>query len=403
MRWTARRLWPGAVVLAAGCANLATPTFSTPQAIPAELPATVRALPVLDATELPAATTPAPPANYYQLTADHCRDLAYRNSSLANLIESSTLVHTGYCATSQSQTCADLLRYNTATHLSLEARNRTAGAALTLYYRILELELKADVLTNSLTELDALVKTLDTLKDKGFKLPANAYELKKQRIELLGEQAKLQSGLAKLNTELKALLAVDPNVPGFLLPADAVKVSPDPLDADAAVQVGLARRADLNLLRTLQASTDHATVPAVRAVLMGLTPVLGAVMPLPQRAYLMPYVAGLAKAEACHLRNQLAAVLKDREREAIKEIRTAVGDWATARDLVVISKQKFALAQDQQLDLEKREKLGQNVDVELRLARLEAYKLEAEVIADVVKWKLADVKAREALGLLCGE
>ena len=53
--------------------------------------------------------------------------------------------------------------------------------------------------------------------------------------------------------------------------------------------------------------------------------------------------------------------------------------------------------------MEKRDKLGQAVEVELRKARLEAYKLEADLIAEIVRWKLADVKAREELGLLCGE
>jgi hypothetical protein len=116
-----------------------------------------------------------------------------------------------------------------------------------------------------------------------------------------------------------------------------------------------------------------------------------------------PFVRSIAKAEACQLKTQLQAVLADREREATKDIRNAVDEWITARDLVAIGKAKFQLAKEQVTELEKRDKLGQAVEVELRKARLEAYKLEAELISEITRWKLADVKAREELGLLCGE
>ena len=404
MNWVARLLVPGALGLLCGCHWLATPTFNTPKPVSTDLPIAERIIPAPDISEVPENTAPPVPNNYFQLTADTCRDLAYKNSSLANLIESSVVVRRGPFIHLDGQDCADLVRLTTAGHLSKEARNRAAGAALKLYYQLLELELKSDVLNSSLVEIDALVKTVDILKDKGFKITADSYELKKQRIELQADQAKLRSGLTKLNAELKNLLAIDPGVPGFLLPADAVRVAPDPLDAAMAVQVGLANRADLQLLRSLQGTTTDRTVGAVRRVLLGATPILGAVMPdKAEKPALLPFVRSMAKAEACQLKTQLQAVLADREREATKDIRNAVDEWITARDLVAIGKAKFQLAKEQVTELEKRDKLGQAVEVELRKARLEAYKLEADLIAEIVRWKLADVKAREELGLLCGE
>jgi len=199
------------------------------------------------------------------------------------------------------------------------------------------------------------------------------------------------------------LLAIDPSVPGFLLPADQVHVSPDPLDADFAVQVGLSKRADLNLLRQLIGQTDPGSVPAVRRVMVGLTPLLGAVMPPHELPPLLPYVSGVAKAEACHVRNVLQKVLKDREREATKEIRTAIAEWDSARDLVAMGRKTFDLSQTQVKDLEKRVKLGQGVEIEAKRAKLELLKQEAALIGEIIKWKLADVRAREVLGLLCGE
>ncbi len=403
MRWVARLLVPGAIGLLSGCHWLATPSFNTPTPTTTDLPIAERVIPAPDISEVPENTAPSAPSNYFHLTADTCRDLAYKNSTLANLIESSVVVKRGPFIHLDGQDCADLVRVITAGHLSREARNRAAGAALKLYYQLLELELKSDVLASSVREIDALVKTVDILKDKGFKITADSYELKKQRIELQADQSKLRSGLTKINAELKNLLAIDPSVPGFLLPADAVKVAPDPLDAELSVQVGLANRADLQLLRSLQGNTTDRTVGAVRRVLLGATPILGAVMPSIEKPALLPFVRSVAKAEACQLKSQLQSVLADREREATKDIRNAVDEWITARDLVAIGRSKFQLAKEQVTELEKRDQLGQAVEVELRKARLETLKLEAELITEIVRWKLADVKAREELGLLCGE
>lgn len=391
-------------LLPAGCRWLAAPHFGSPKPEPTDLPLTERQIPAPDASAISDLQPPQPPAGYYQLTADECHTLACRNSAVANLIESSVVVHPGSFANLTGRAYVDWVRVSTATHLSREARNRTAAAALTLYYRLLELELKADILQSSVNELDALVRTNEVLIQKGFKETGDTYELKRQRIELLGEQAKLRSGIQRLNAELKSFLAIDPGTKGFLLPADQVRVVPDPLDPDVAVQAGLMLRADLNLIRYLANAVDYRSVPAVRHALIGLTPVLGAVMPGgSEGGPLVPFVSSMAKAEAGAVKRQLHGLLRDREREAAKDIRTAVEEWSTARDLVAIARKKFDLGQERMTDLEKRQKVGQGVEMELRKARLALLQAEADLVSEIAKWKLADVKAREAIGLLCGE
>jgi Outer membrane efflux protein len=393
-----------ALLLPAGCRWLAAPHFDTPKPQPADLPLTERQVQPPDASAVTEPQPEPPPAGYYKLTADECHALACKNSSAANLIESSVIVQPGCFANLSGRAYADWVRVTAARHLSGEARSRTASAALTLYYRLLELELKSDVLKHSLDELDALVKANDILLARGFKETADAYQLKKQRIDLLGERAKLRSAIQKLNAELKSLLAIDPGTSGFLLPADQVKVVPDPIDADQAVQAGLRRRNDLNLLRNLAGMADHRTTPSIRKVMTGLTPVLGAVVnQSADDVPLAPFVPAMAKAEAASVRRQLLGLLKDREREAAKEIRTAIEEWGTARDLVAIARKKFELGQERVTDYEKRQKVGQGVELELRKARLELLQSEADLIGEIAKWKLADVKAREAIGLLCGE
>jgi len=348
---------------------------------------------------------PAPPQAYYNLTAEECRELACRNSAIGNFFDASAPQCTPAGHNMASRYASDWVRVTAAGYISAEARNRNAGTALNLYYRILELELKSDVLKSSIAELDALVKANDVLAQKGFKQTVDAHELRKQRIELDADHAKLRSGLQKLNAELKSLLAIDPGTQGFLLPADQVKVVPDPLDADQAVKLGLSIRSDLNLLRAVGNMTDHRTVPAVRQVILGIVPGYAALMQTAEfaPAQMIPFLSTVAKAEANAVKKQVLGLLRDREREAAKDIRTAVEEWTTARELVAIARQRFELNQSRVTELEKRAKVGQGVELDLRKARLEFLQSESDLIGEIAKWKLADVKAREVIGLLCDE
>jgi outer membrane protein TolC len=387
----------------AGCKWLAQPMWPTPAPEPALLPQTVRTLAPPDTSALGEPVPTERPDEYYHLSADECRRLAAANSSLANLIESSVLVETGPLSKLHGSDCAARIIQLAAAQLSREARNRTAAASLDLYYQLLELELTDDVLEQSLTELDELVKFNDTLREKGFKESDEVFALQSQQLQLQADQAQLRAGLQRLNTELKSLLAIDPGTPGFLLPADQVRVVPETLEMALAIEVGLTERADLQLLRELQANTDYRTVAAVKRILVGVTPLLGGLLTIRENPVLLPFVSAMAKAEACQLQQQLQSLLADREREAAKEIRTAVNSWGAARDQVAILRKKFALGQGQVDELDKKRTAGMAVEFELRKARLDLLKTEAELIKAIAAWKRADVKAREAIGLLGGE
>jgi outer membrane protein TolC len=112
-------------------------------------------------------------------------------------------------------------------------------------------------------------------------------------------------------------------------------------------------------------------------------------------------VTAVAKAEAATVRRQLHGLLKDREREAVKEIRSAVEEWISARDLVAIARKRYELCESRVTDLQKRSDSGMGVELDLRRARLETLKAEAELVGEIARWKQADVKTREVIGLLC--
>ncbi len=395
----------GFCTLTAGC-RTPMPVRSAPPA--AALPVAERQIPAPDAsaiTDLPSlgAADPLPPVGYYRLTAEECRQLACDNSSLANLIVAGAGAPSGRAFSHGASAAVDHVRAFTGRFLAQEARNRAAGAALALYYKILELELQSDVLANSIVELVAMMEINEKLIEKGFKQTAEGFELKKQRIELEADRTRLRSALQKLNAELKSLLAIDSGTPGLLLPADQVRVVPDPLDPEQAVQLGLMRRADLNLLRCLASSVDHRTLQTVRKALVGIAPPLAAVVQASEQLVptLLPFISAMAKAEVAATRAQLLGLLQDREREAAKEIRTAAEEWTTARALVAIARLRFQLHQDRVDDLVKKSASGQGVEAELRKAKLEWLKAESELIGEIAKWKRADVKARETMGLLC--
>jgi len=392
--------------LMAGC-RTPMPVRSSPPA--AALPVADRQIPAPDAssvTDLPnlGSADPLPPVGYYRLTAEECRQLACDNSSLANLIAAGGTGSSSGRAFSHGATAAvEHVRAFTGRFLAQEARNRAAGSALALYYKILELELQSDVLGNSIVELVAMMELNEKLIEKGFKQTAEGFELKKQRIELEADRTRLRSGLQKLNAELKSLLAIDCGTPGLLLPADQVRVVPDPLDPEQAVQLGLMRRADLNLLRCLANAVDHRTLHTVRTALIGIAPPLAAVVQASEQLVpvLLPFISAMAKAEVTATRAQILGLLQDREREAAKEIRTAAEEWTTARALVAIARLRFQLHKDRVDDLAKKSASGLGVEAEFRKAKLEWLKAESELIGEIAKWKRADIKARETMGLLC--
>lgn len=396
-------LVPLIVAASAGCHGTDAPR---PASAPTELPAVERRLAPIDVSRLttdpaPAAPT-APPGPYYRLTAEECRRFACASSSAARLIDVAAETQPRRLLDGTPRE-ADDLREAAAAQASREARLRAAAAALDLYYQLLEAELLTDVLARSQAEVDELVRAGEVTIELGVPETEQFLTLRRQQVQLRADRAKLQAGIRRLNTELKALTGLD-HVPGPLLPADQIVVAPEPLDAEHAVRVGLATRPDLQLIRTLAAGLNARTVDAVRRAVAGLVPPLAAInaatrVLAPGLRTLLPY---LAKPDVRALRAQLTTLYADREREAVRDVRTAVDEWASQRELVAIATRRVQLESDRVRELEVQREAGAAVETDYRLARLELFQAQADLVREAVKWKRADVKARQAMGLLCG-
>jgi hypothetical protein len=386
-----------------GCHGTASPRPS----VSVDLPLVERQLAPIDVSRL--TDDPAPvgatesPGLYHRLSAEEAHRLACAHSSAARVIDvaAASQPRKRFDATPRA---VDELREAAAAQMSREARLRTAAAALELYYQLLEAELLSDVLAESRAEVDELVRAGEVAAELGVRETEQFLELRRRQVELRAESARLRAGIRRLNTELKSLTGLE-HLPCPLLPADQIDVTPDPLDPEHAVLVGLASRPDLQLLRVLIDGLNARTVDAVRQALAGLVPPLGAInaatrVLTPGLRVFLPY---LAKPEVEPLRRQLVTYLADREREAVREIRAAVNEWVSQRELVAIAIRRVRMEEGEVRDLEARREAGAAVETEYRLARLELLSARADLIREAVRWKQADVRARRAMGLLCGE
>ena len=390
---------------AVGCWETTRPHSAPPPPPGPALTAAARQVTPPDVAAIPDRLNPVtPPAAtdpYQQLAADQCRELACTHAATARAILAVARDE------DEGTRCFDLthkadaarVRRTAAGHLAADARNRTAGAALELYVKLLEVELLADLLAVTAAEVDELVQTGEKLQGRGFAESPEFFTLRRQQIETRADYAKLRQGARRLNAELKALMGMG-GEPAALLPTDHIRVPADTLDVEKAVQLGLASRPDLRLLRDLDADLSYKTVDAVRQAVIGLMPALKAVTTA-ARVLTPGLVPHLAEPKVANTRRMIRELLTERTAEADKDIRSAADEWTSQQELVGIARRRQAVETARVDELAVRRKSGAAVEAEYRRAKLDALKADADVIREAVKWKLADVKVRQAMGVLC--
>ena len=393
-----------AAVLAAGChpsQALLVPPVAAPH-----LPSLPRTLAVPDISGIPDDLPALAPAagDYLHLAAEQCRALACEHAPGARaIVDAARDDDRGYIFDGGVKAETARLRRVLARRLAQEARNRSAGAALDLYYRLLEAELLADLLTSGVTELDELVRVAEGFRDRGFADGAELSRLRKQQADARTDLLRVRQGGRKLNGELKSLIGLGVT-PGNILPTDRVTVVRDRLDPDAAVKLALTRRADLIGLRELDAGLGPKTVEAVRHAVIALVPVIQPVTAVSYTAAagLAHFLPHLLEKDVAAYRELLREALARRQLDADKEVRAAVDEWAVQQDLVAVAKRRAAAERQRLAELTGRKAGGAAVEAEYHATRLEALRADAELVREAVKWKRADVAARQAMGLLCG-
>lgn len=342
------------------------------------------------------------PLKYRNLTANECRVLAIQNTPFADDLDH----HPNNSPNShpQHQTRkADAARVGAQVrgHTADELRNRAAGEALDLFFQLAHAEGQFDLLVLAHLELSSQLDAAITTELSGLKDRAGLEAIRTQLLNIDAQLARLDADIGQLNASLRARLGLDPNDPLPLWPDDPLRVRPDDVDLQQALATGLHYRPDLNALRVLGAEDGPGADELRRQVLGGLNPLLAigakAAAPLIGAVELLH---GDKHVNSDAARRTLAAVLAAREKQSEAEVRAAVLDLHGHRAVAIARATEVRRLTTIVLELEKRQKAGQQVLAEYSKAKLDLIKARGELLKAATDWNVAEVKLRQSMGIL---
>jgi outer membrane protein TolC len=286
-----------------------------------------------------------------------------------------------------------------------EDRNRSAGAALELYFRLAEAEAQADLLDRTRADLADALRRSEDLFSKGFRVPVDRTALRRQQLDAEADRTRLHAALVELNGRLKGLTGLEDLPPDdWLWPAVDGPPRFEPVDADAAVSVALALRPELVLLRTVSRELDGKTLPVIRDYLKTLSGLLGH-HPEPAKKLEAAFEAVRAlltahAAERALRGGQVQQLLAERERAVAEEVRRAAANLGTKARLAAISRDRVLNAEARRKEVDDQARRGTASYLEVLTANLEWYKARGQLVSDVAAWHTAAVQLRQAQGLL---
>jgi hypothetical protein len=339
-------------------------------------------------------------ASYHELTEADCPCLAARASTLGNLLDQKA-----QAASPKKYKChlkagkASEQSTTVLQHAADEARNRSAGDAMEAFYRLIEAEGRLALLLLGLKEVNESLKRAEELQAKGLRPPVEITVIRKQLTDLRSDEVNLRIAIVQLNARLKVLLAL-PCGDYSLWPRADLKVVPEEIDVDEAVNYGLHHRPDLAFLEALAGGLDASSLAIVGQALGTVNPLLGE----PSSSHhCVSLLACLNQSKAESAKNQLETLLADRKRQATEEIRQAVELIGNRVQLVILARQKVGSEEQRIKELEEKKAKGLDAEGELTTARLNLYKAQGEELREVVNWKIARAQLRQAQGRLLEE
>lgn len=358
-----------------------------------------------DAVQLASALT-GRETSYRGLTPSQCQCLSVDASALGNLLASErrTVKSAGvlrHHAAHRSDVERRMLYY-----ASQEARNKSAGDALRVYWGLAEAENSRPILRDSRAESDHAVRDLEELLKRGLIVPVDATLIRSQSLSLEDRQLELDLTVERLNEQLKPMVDLDTSDPSWhIWPETELKLVVEPIDIDSAVAEGLQLRPELRLLRMLTSNLDKDTLPAARRALGSINGALGS-----SESGCCACLAALTKwvacCDSCELATrcrQLQEYRADREAAVAAEIRQGAHAVVTAAARVAVAEQQVQLRSTNVKNLESKLPSGGANAFELHRARLELLDSRREVISQLIVWETARVELRQAQGKLVDE
>jgi hypothetical protein len=356
------------------------------------------------------ARTADDPADFRSLTAFQTQEFAVQASSAAKLLElepsnSRGSFWTGKTGSRDSESNRQFVLELAAD----EARNRDAGTALELYYKLAGAEKGRALYQKMNAELSKLAEEGRKAEEVGLKARVDLEELASQLTEVQVEIARFDAAITQLNAGLKLKLGmpIDPRV--RLVTDDPLEISTEPILVEEAVKVGLKRRSDLALLHTLQSLPDSQDA---RRLLAESSPLLaGAVqaeLPPGLRFFvrLLSFCSGgtwPAPPDAQSTGEQLHTLTSERERQAEVEIRIAASQMEEAATAARLQAELAVQLRQRVVELRKEQAAGKGVISELTRVHGALRKAEGAVLRAKVDHLSAHAKLRQSQGLLVRE
>lgn len=347
-----------------------------------------------------------PNARYFALAPETCQCLAVANSTQGNSMAAERRSVQARASQHHGLSEEDQVRVRALRASELEARNKSASAALESYYQIAEVEANLSIIEASLRELDKGLDDVKRLRKQGVQAPFDDSELTRQRVDLVGKLTDLTLKVGQLNAQLVRLLGLqttDPNA--RIWPTADWKVATEPIDMQAAVDEGLALRPEMQFLYSLQGSLNEETLNVVREVVAGAAGMLSTQSKFVGLIQMLGLhnMCGRRQAKERELpirRRQLADFTEQRRLEITSEIQQAVRTVETRLRQIAVTKEQMQNWDKRIDELQRKQRIEQASFADLTAARLKSFEAQSDQTRYVIGWKIAQVKLKEAQGRL---
>ncbi|HVC99074.1 MAG TPA: hypothetical protein VND64_35745 [Pirellulales bacterium] len=350
-----------------------------------------------------------PGYEYFELSAPECQCRAAAASTEGNSLAAerrSIEAKENHHGLSESE----LLKIRILRASELEARNKSSGVAMDVYYHLAEALANRYVLIASIEETESALKKVDRMRKEGVAIPFDDGEIWRKWLELTQKQVALELQTNQLNVQLVRLLGLPTTEPHLRFwPTTDWQVVVEPIDMATAVAVGLATRPEIRLLESLPADLNKKTVSVVKVLLAGGS---GGLLGSDVKASSLISIFGIREmlSKACDNKKelpvrqrQLAEYTEQRRQDVTSEIQLAVLTVETRLREIAVMKKTSQAWEHRNDQLQKQRRIEEATFADLTAAKLKTFQAESDEIGRVVAWKIALAKLKEAQGRLIEE
>lgn len=331
----------------------------------------------------------------FPLTLRDCELLAARHSPISRILEEEAGA-TGPCQPcSNVDPCLQDSMNAIVLANSAYQKNLVAEKALLAYFGLVEVYLQNKLSDDTIAEIDDLIEILAKLQRDGLLREVDPQRLVRQRIDAVTARQDILFNFEKLNENLRGLLGLAENAHPIWTDCQ-IESWETPPELQAELELGFARRTDLQAIEQLATLNGDAVINTLRRSIRAASPLAGLVL---ERRLFNGFFADNSF-EIQKLRRQLwilHAAQMDLARSTITE-----HFYAIHRDheKIVLLREKLESLRKSESRLEAQRQTG-SIDVEDVLAvKAEILACRSEIIHAAIRMQMSWIRMKAAQGLL---